>query len=106
MARRDPGRWSDVALGHLLERGRWHRAHAADPQHRPDVLRTGGWPAMRWDRWSAWTAADPRWRVTTLDTTTAGADRTRQQLRAWVEDSRGARDAGTAPLLQGWCVDG
>jgi len=30
----------------------WMRRHAADPHHRPEVLQTGGWEQMRWDRWS------------------------------------------------------
>ena len=47
------------------------RHHTSDPQWMPEVIRReGGWPEMRWNRWSDWQVGDPRWRVHRLDTST------------------------------------
>ena len=47
----------------------WLRGHVRDPQHRPEVIASTGWAAMRWDRWRGMRAGDPRWRFCEIDTT-------------------------------------
>jgi hypothetical protein len=47
----------------------WIRGHVRDPQHRPEVITTTGWAAMRWDRWRGIRAGDPCWRFGEIDTT-------------------------------------
>jgi energy-coupling factor transporter ATP-binding protein EcfA2 len=47
----------------------WMRGHVRDPQRRPEVITASGWAEMRWDRWSSWSAEDPRWRFQEIDTT-------------------------------------
>ncbi|PRY12065.1 hypothetical protein [Kineococcus rhizosphaerae] len=86
---RDGDRWDAAALDAFVGWGRWHRAHAADPRHHPEVVTTGGWAPMRWDRWSDWTAGDPRWAVETLDTTRTGPDAVAGRLAGWVTRRRG-----------------
>jgi len=44
----------------------WMREQAGDPLHRLEVLRTGGWDEMRWDRLEAMA---PTWRMRVIDTT-------------------------------------
>ncbi len=58
---RDPGRWSEEIQQAFIGWARWHRGHAADPGHRPEVLENGGWEGMHWVRWRGWTGGDPRW---------------------------------------------
>jgi hypothetical protein len=87
---RDPARWDDDARQRCLGWARWHRAHAADPRHAPEVLTTGAWPEMAWHRWSSWTSADPRWTVTVIDTTDRTVTETAGEIAHW---AAGARDA-------------
>lgn len=44
----------------------WMREQADDPLHRLDVLSTGGWAEMRWDRLAT---LAPAWRMHVIDTT-------------------------------------
>lgn len=81
LERRDPGKWSPAQLDAFVRWGAWHRGHAADPGHHPEVLTTGGWPEMAWDRWPAH-AAD--WPVPVLDTTGRTVGETEAALRDWV----------------------
>jgi len=67
-----------------LNWGVWLRMHADDPQWRPDVIRDGAWPAMRWERWEAWQRGDPRWDVWVLDTAHLTVEQTTEQLVSWV----------------------
>lgn len=53
----------------MLSWAAWQRVHAVDPQWRPDVIREGGAPGMRWERWASWLRGDPRWQVEVIDTT-------------------------------------
>lgn len=62
----------------------WLRGHAADPRHRPEVITTDAWPEMVWNRWTAWTADDPRWTVTVLDTTDRTPTEAAADLREWI----------------------
>jgi len=67
----------------------WLRMHATDPQWRQDVIRAGGWPAMRWERWATWQRDDPRWDVWVLDTAHVTIEETTERLAAWVVLHRG-----------------
>lgn len=69
LAQRDPGRWNAPAVEAFLGWATWHREHARDPRHRPDVITGDSWPEMAWHRWSKWTAQHPCWRTHVLDTT-------------------------------------
>lgn len=69
LARRDGERWDQPTLDAFLGWAQWHREHASDPASRRHVLVDGGWPPMRWDRWSGWRRGDPRWSVPVVDTT-------------------------------------
>lgn len=42
---RDGGRWDAPAVDRFLNWAAWHRGHARDPRHRPNVLTTGAWLA-------------------------------------------------------------
>jgi hypothetical protein len=88
LRRRDPGRWSPQAEQAFVGWARWHRAHAADPGHLPEVLIDDGWPDMAWHRWSGWERGDPRWTVTVIDTTARTPDETAAALTAWVRSVR------------------
>jgi hypothetical protein len=88
LERRDPGMWDRDRVRAFLGWARWHRAHAADPQARPDVIRSGGWDRMQWRRWSDWRAGDPRWRVEVIDTTASPPQQTSVQVSAWVQRIR------------------
>ncbi|GIJ67013.1 hypothetical protein Voc01_019300 [Virgisporangium ochraceum] len=90
---RDPGRWDDAARRACVGWAHWHRGHAADPRHRQEVITTDAWPGMVWNRWTAWTADDPRWTVTVLDTTDRSAAGSAADLRAWVVAARAHRTA-------------
>ncbi len=61
------------------------RRHAADPGWMPHVLTTGGWPEMRWDRWSGWRRGDPRWRIDVIDTTALAVPEVAGRVLAWAE---------------------
>ncbi|MFF7983157.1 hypothetical protein ACFZDK_29245 [Streptomyces sp. NPDC007901] len=63
------GRWDAGAVNAFLGWAAWHRGHAQDPRHRPDVVTNDCWPDMVWHRWTGWTAEDPRWCTHLLDTT-------------------------------------
>jgi hypothetical protein len=47
----------------------WLRGHVRNPQHRPEVITSSGWAAMRWERWHGLRAGDRRWRFCEIDTT-------------------------------------
>ena len=65
------------------------RHHASDPQWMPEVIRReGGWPEMRWNRWSDWQVGDPRWRVHRLDTSTLAIAMIAEQLAHWITEER------------------
>lgn len=64
-----PGRRDTKAIDAYIGWAAWHRKHALDPCHRPDVIIDNSWPEMAWPRWTGWKAGDPRWRTQLLDTT-------------------------------------
>ncbi len=81
---------------------RWHRRHASDPAHQPEVITEPSAPDMRWERWRSWTRTDPRWKVTTIDSSEDPVDATASKVRDWVGTARGRRDDGSLPLRRGW----
>ncbi|MDN3025690.1 hypothetical protein [Streptomyces sp. S.PB5] len=99
---RDPGRWSEAAIDAYINWAAWHRGHAQDPEHRPEVIIDKGAPNMAWHRWTSWTANDPRWQTHILDTT----DRDRQEcvaeLEQWVTRIRADFRAGRHLLSNDW----
>ena len=80
----------------------WHRGHARDPRHRPDVIIDGSWSGMVWDRWTGWAAEDPRWRTHLLDTTDQPVARSVDQVEQWITEQRAAHRSGRLPLTRGW----
>jgi hypothetical protein len=85
---RDDTGWSSGQIEAFERWGRWHRGHAVDPTHEPEVITEAGWDAMRWDRWSEWSTPDPRWAVTTIDTSELSVPDTAAAIRIWVSASR------------------
>jgi hypothetical protein len=100
--RRDPGKWNHDAIRSFVGWARWHREHAADPQHRPEVITTGGWQEMRWSRWTGWTRGDRRWSVTVLDTSGRTLARSAADLRRWIASVRSASAVGELALAGEW----
>jgi broad-specificity NMP kinase len=74
----------------------WMRGHARDPRHMLDVLTTGGWEAMRWDRLSAANLADGSWGMELIDTSSLTRDQVAAEVLAWCERAVN----GHAPLLR------
>lgn len=63
----------------------WMRAHAADPGHAPEVLTTGGWEEMRWDRLAGRRRGDSDWNVATIETSKRSIEQVAAAALAWVE---------------------
>lgn len=80
----------------------WHRGHARDPQHMPEVITSRSWSEMAWDRWITWTADDPRWHTHILDTTGRPIADSANQLENWVLNQRAEHRAGRLTLARGW----
>ena len=91
-----------IQLEHLLAWASWHRAHAADPQWRQDVIREGGWERMCWQRWRHWERGDRRWDVLTLDTSVSPIEETVEELARWIAERRESHRAGTLALAGSW----
>lgn len=68
----------------------WLRVHAVDPAWRPDVLRDGAWPGMRWERWAGWRRGDPRWGAPVIDTTLLSPAEVATDVARWVKSRRAA----------------
>ena len=102
LATRDQGRWDAAAVDAFLGWAVWHRGHAHDPRHRPDVIIDGSWSGMVWDRWIGWAAGDPRWRTHLLDTTDQPVGRSVDQVEQWITEQRAAHRSGRLPLTRGW----
>lgn len=106
LAKRDPGRWDAPVVDAFLGWAAWHRGHAHDPRHRPDVVIGGSWPEMAWHRWTGWAAQDPRWRTHLLDTTDQPVAESVDQVEQWVTEQRDAHRSGQLPLITGWTDGG
>jgi hypothetical protein len=105
LERRDPGRWDPDAKRSFAGWARWHRAHADDPQSRPEVITVGGWDQMVWARWTDWARHDPRWQNAVLQTTGRSIDETASEVRAWMCRSRADLASGDLALRAGWAVE-
>ncbi len=79
LARGCPG---DQSEDHLAF-GDWIYSHAHDPSYKPEVITEHGWEQMRWERWSTWTADDPRWSFQVLDTGPLAPDAVAHSLLKW-----------------------
>ncbi|MFZ1996759.1 MAG: hypothetical protein WAU75_21775 [Solirubrobacteraceae bacterium] len=84
-----------ASLVHHLAFADWMREHAANPQHRPEVLQTDGWEQMRWERWSRLDETGG-WAMHVLDSSRMTAAAVACELVAW---SRRAL-AGQAPAIR------
>ncbi|WP_405557094.1 hypothetical protein OHV08_24995 [Streptomyces canus] len=102
LAERDAGRWDSQAIDAFLGWAEWHRKHAADPSHRPDVITDDSWPEMVWRRWTGWNAGDVRWRTQLLDTTDRPVTESVEQVEQWITEQRNALQASQLPLRRGW----
>ena len=102
LAQRDPGKWDAAATDAFINWAIWHRGHARDPRHRPEVLATRHSPGMAWHRWTPWQTGEPRWSVHILDTTNQPIDYSLNQLEAWISEHRRMQRSGTLPLGHGW----
>jgi hypothetical protein len=81
--------------------GEWFYGHALDPSHMPHVIRVASPVDMRWERWSGWTADDPRWSFEIIDTDAPTREQVAARVVAW------ARDViqGRRPILAaGWAT--
>lgn len=70
----------------------WMRAHARDAGHMPQVLQTGGWDEMRWDRLRD--AAG--WAMRVLDTSALTPQAVAREVLTWCRDAL----AGRAPVIR------
>ncbi|MGY4978296.1 hypothetical protein ACWCYL_14180 [Streptomyces sp. 900105755] len=102
LAERDPGRWDSPAIDAFLGWAEWHRKHALDPSHRPDVIIDDSWPEMAWRRWTGWNAGDLRWHTQPLDTTYRPVTESVDQVEQWITEQRDALQTGRLPLSHGW----
>ena len=88
LRQRDSTTCSAAEIEDFVEWGRWHRGHAAEPTHQPEVITVRGWDEMRWDRWSGWSADDPRWTVTIMDTSEQSVSDTVTAMSVWIRTAR------------------
>jgi hypothetical protein len=102
LAARDAGRWDASAVDAFLGWAAWHRGHARDPRHQPEVIVDGSGSEMAWHRWTGWTAEDPRWRTHLLDTTGQPVATSVDHLERWVSEQRDDHRAGRLALSRGW----
>jgi energy-coupling factor transporter ATP-binding protein EcfA2 len=70
----------------------WMRAHARDAGHMPQVLQTGGWDQMRWDR----LRERDGWAMRVLDTSALSAPAVAREVLTWCIDAL----AGRAPVMR------
>ncbi|WP_152354612.1 hypothetical protein [Brachybacterium subflavum] len=85
---RDPGTWSPAQVDAFLGWARWHRGHAADPAHAPEVIVAPGETGMRWERWLPPAPRPSAWQVEVIDTTGAPLEATADRLRSWIGRNR------------------
>jgi hypothetical protein len=74
----------------------WMRGHARDPGHMPHVVTTGGWEAMRWDRWIGADPADGGWAMRVIDTSELTEAEVAAQVLSWCRHAL----RGQAPMLR------
>jgi hypothetical protein len=98
---RDPGKWDLDAKRAFIGWARWHRGHARDPRYQPEAIKAG-WAPMRWDRWSGWARADPRWVVSVIDTTERAVEQSAADIRQWIMEARSQFARGQLGLAGDW----
>jgi hypothetical protein len=98
---RDPGKWDADAKRSFIGWARWHRGHAVDPHHRPEVITAAGWESMQWFRWNTWPTTDRRWAVRIIDTTERSVEQTAADIRQWIVDARVSFASGQLSLVAG-----
>jgi hypothetical protein len=99
---RDGSKWSSDQQQALVNWGAWHRSHASDPQHQPEVIVGDGDDSMRWGRWTGWSAGDHRWLTSVIDTSSGTVDSCVGEVVRWVERCRIEYASGHLPLRKGW----
>ncbi|MER7676517.1 hypothetical protein [Streptomyces sp. NPDC096934] len=102
LAQRDPGQWDAQAVDSFLGWAAWHREHALDPRHRPNVIVCGSWLEMVWHRWTEWSAGDPRWQTHLLDTTHRPVAESVDQIEQWLNEQRQEHTADSLALSNSW----
>ena len=75
----------------------WMRAHARHPGHMLDVLTTGGWEGMRWERLRAIDPGEGGWQIHVVDVSGLARDEVAAAVLGWAR----AALAGT-----GWSMSG
>jgi hypothetical protein len=92
-------RGDDPALLHHHQAfAEWMRGHALDPAHRLEVLSTGGWSEMRWNRLAR---PGPRWGMHTIDTSCMSTSEVAAQVTDWCRNAL----ARTVPIIVPWAAD-
>jgi hypothetical protein len=71
---RDGSEWSSDQEQALENWAAWHRDHASDPRHQPEVIVDDGDDSVCWERWTGWSAGDHRWRTSVIDTSSGTVD--------------------------------
>lgn len=99
---RDGSKWSSDQEQAFVNWGAWHRGHASDPQHQPEVIVGDGDDSMRWERWTGWAARDHRWLTSVIDTSSGTVDSCVGEVVRWVERCRVDHASGHLPLKPGW----
>ena len=73
----------------------WMSGHARDPGHKPHVLTTGGWEAMRWERWVGADPGERDWSMRVIDTSELTEDEVAEEVLSWCRRAL----LGRAPML-------
>lgn len=102
LRQRDGPKWASDQERALVNWAAWHRGHASNPRHHPEVItgRTGG--DMRWERWTGWSPGDRRWLTSVIDTSGQPVESSIAEVVAWVQRSRAALASDLLPLQAGW----
>jgi hypothetical protein len=58
------------------------REHVADPRSRPNVVISGGWEQMRWERWLE--DPDLRWEAEVIDTSELSPEEVAALVLSWI----------------------
>ena len=83
----------------------WMRGHAADPNHKPEVLQVNGWEQMQWERCGAFEEGEGGWAIHLLDTSSLSADAVAAEVLAWCRRMLGvfgARRSGLGIRSREW----
>jgi hypothetical protein len=78
----------------------WQRLHHADPAWMPTLI-TSHSSEMSWDRWASWTSKDPRWSVSTFDTSHETVEASARRVADWIRAQIQLRDEGRLPIQRG-----